>query len=101
MQKVFYISQGEWEPHIQHNCKLDDLRAGFEVLEVGTFGHSQTLVRSLPCLKQSSYDKTPAATTRQVSGQKHFSASGKIGWSLSWPVVLAIFQASIRWVLQP
>ena len=43
---------------MQHNCELDDLGAGFEVLERGTFGHSQTLVRSLPCLKQSSSDKT-------------------------------------------
>ena len=31
MQKVFYISQRKWKPHIQHNCKLDDLRTGFEV----------------------------------------------------------------------
>ena len=41
------------------------------------------------------------AMTRQMSGQKHFLASGKIGWSLLWPVVLVISQASIRWVLQP
>jgi len=20
-----------WEPHIQHDCKLDDLRAGFKI----------------------------------------------------------------------
>ena len=33
MQKVFYISQREWKPHIQHNCKLDDLGAGFEIAE--------------------------------------------------------------------
>ena len=33
MKKVFNISQWEWEPRIQHNCELDDLRAGFEITE--------------------------------------------------------------------
>ena len=33
MQKIFYISQREWKPHIQHNGKLDDLRTGFEIAE--------------------------------------------------------------------
>jgi hypothetical protein len=33
MQEVFYISQREWEPHIQHNCKLDNLWTGFEIAE--------------------------------------------------------------------
>ena len=33
MQEVFNISQREWEPHIQHDGKLDDLRAGFEIAE--------------------------------------------------------------------
>jgi hypothetical protein len=31
MKKVFHISQREWKPYIQHNCELDDLRAGFEL----------------------------------------------------------------------
>ena len=35
----------------------DDLWTGFEVLEGRAFGHNQTLVRPLPCLKQSSSDK--------------------------------------------
>ena len=39
MQKVFYISQWEWKPHIQHNCKLDDLRATFEIAEGCKIGH--------------------------------------------------------------
>ena len=39
MQEVFNISQWEWEPHIQHNCKLDDLRAGFEITERYWFRH--------------------------------------------------------------
>ncbi len=33
MQEVFYISQRKRKPHIQHNRKLDDLRAGFEIAE--------------------------------------------------------------------
>jgi hypothetical protein len=33
MKKVFHISQRERKPYIQHNCELDDLRAGFEVAE--------------------------------------------------------------------
>jgi hypothetical protein len=39
MQKVFYISQRKWKPYIQHNCKLDDLRAGFEIAERYSIGH--------------------------------------------------------------
>ena len=31
MQKAFYVPKWEWKSHIQHNCKLDDLWAGFEV----------------------------------------------------------------------
>ena len=33
MQEVFNISQRKWKSYIQHNCKLDDLRAGFEIAE--------------------------------------------------------------------
>ena len=39
MQKVFHISQWEWKPHIKHNCKLDDLRASFEIAEGHWSGH--------------------------------------------------------------
>ena len=28
------------KPHIQHNCKMDDLRAGFEIAEGNMFRHS-------------------------------------------------------------
>ena len=28
-----------WKPHIQHDCKLDDLRAGFEIVEGYWSGH--------------------------------------------------------------
>ena len=41
MQKVFYISQRERKPYIQHNCELDDLRAGFEIAKRYWFRHSQ------------------------------------------------------------
>jgi len=30
-QEVFYISQRKRKPHIEHNYKLDHLRAGFEI----------------------------------------------------------------------
>ena len=33
MQEIFNIPQRERKPHIQHNSKLDDLRAGFEIAE--------------------------------------------------------------------
>ena len=36
----------------------DDLWTGFEILEGRAFGHNQTLVCSLPCLKQSFSEKT-------------------------------------------
>ena len=39
MQKVFHISQREWKPYIQHNCELDDLRAGFEITKGYFIGH--------------------------------------------------------------
>ena len=28
-----------WKPHIQHDCKLDDLRTGFEIAEGYWSGH--------------------------------------------------------------
>ena len=28
-----------WKPHIQHNCELDDLWAGFEIAERYKIGH--------------------------------------------------------------
>ena len=31
--------KGKWEPHIQHNCKLDDLWTGFEITEEYKIGH--------------------------------------------------------------
>ena len=40
MQQVFYISKRERKSHIQHNCKLDDLRTGFEIAEGNMFRHS-------------------------------------------------------------
>ena len=40
MKKVFHISQWKWKSHIKHDCKLDDLRTGFEVAEWNLIGHS-------------------------------------------------------------
>ena len=40
MQQVFYISKRERKSHIQHHCKLDDLRAGFEIAKGYRIGHS-------------------------------------------------------------
>ena len=40
MKKVFHIPQRERKSHIQHNCKFDNLRAGFEVAEWKLIGHS-------------------------------------------------------------
>jgi hypothetical protein len=39
MKQVLHISQREWKSHIKHNCKLDDLRTGFEVAERYRIGH--------------------------------------------------------------
>ena len=39
MKQVFYISQWEWNSHIQHHSKLDDLWTGFEVAEWNRIGH--------------------------------------------------------------
>ncbi len=39
MQKVFYISERERKSYIQHDCKLDDLRAGFEIAKGYRIGH--------------------------------------------------------------
>ena len=32
------IISSVWKPYMKHNCKLDDLRAGFEVAEGNMFG---------------------------------------------------------------
>ena len=58
VQYVFDIPQRQREPDIEHHGQSDDLWTGFEVLEGRAFGHNQTLVLPLPCLKQSSSDKT-------------------------------------------
>ena len=39
MQQVFYISKRERKSHIQHHCKLDDLRTGFEIAKGYWIGH--------------------------------------------------------------
>jgi hypothetical protein len=49
----------------------DDLGAGFEVLERGAVGHPVTLAGALPCLKQSSSDKTMGKDRTTSRGIKH------------------------------
>jgi hypothetical protein len=58
VEQILDIPERQREPHIEHHCKADDLRASFEVLERGAFGHARTLAGALPCLKRSSFDKT-------------------------------------------
>ena len=58
VQQILDIPERQREPHIEHHCQADDLRARFEVLEKGAFGHARTLPGALPRLKRSSFDKT-------------------------------------------
>ncbi len=53
VQQVFDIPQGKWKPYVQHHRKTYDLGTGFEILESGRFGHSQSLRKALAPLKQS------------------------------------------------
>ena len=58
VQQILDIPERQREPHIEHHCQAGDLRARFEVLEKGAFGHARTLPGALPRLKRSSFDKT-------------------------------------------
>jgi len=40
MQKVIHISKRERKSYIQHDCKLDYFRAGFEIAKGYRIGHS-------------------------------------------------------------
>ncbi|WP_282151449.1 alpha/beta-hydrolase family protein [Ruegeria atlantica] len=60
MQQIFDIPKRERETDVQHHCKANDLRAGFEILERGRIGHVQKLRNTPARLKQSSSDKTIA-----------------------------------------
>jgi len=40
MKKVLYITERKRKSNVQHDCKSDDFRAGFEVAEWGVFCHS-------------------------------------------------------------
>ena len=75
MQKVFYISQRKWKPHIQHNCKLDNLRASFEIAERYYSGHGWIAnIQRAPwqgglfwqCLKYT-LAKWPAEVNQEIS----------------------------------
>jgi hypothetical protein len=50
VEQILDVPQRKREPHIEHHCKADDLRARFEVLERGALCHPKTLAgaRSQP-----------------------------------------------------
>jgi hypothetical protein len=52
MKKILYITKRKWKSNIQHDCKSNDFRAGFEVAEWGVFCHSKTLQISPARFKQ-------------------------------------------------
>ena len=33
MKQVFYIPKSDWKSHIHHDCKIDNFKTGFEVVE--------------------------------------------------------------------
>ncbi len=57
MKQILENPKRERETDVQHHSKADDFGAGFEVLERGRFGHSQTLGNTPALLNQSSSDK--------------------------------------------
>ena len=56
MKKVLYITERKRKSNVQHDCKSDDFRAGFEVAEWGVFCHSKTLQISPALFKQVYFD---------------------------------------------
>ena len=57
MKKVLYITKRKWKTNIQHYCKSDDFRAGFEVAKWRMFCHPRTLQISPARFKQVYSDK--------------------------------------------
>jgi len=58
MKKVLHITERKWKSNIQHDCKSNDFKAGFEVAEWGMFCNSAWLQISPACFKQVYSDKT-------------------------------------------
>jgi len=54
MKKVLHIRERKRKSNVQHDCKSDDFKAGFEVAEWGTFCHSAWLQSHPAGLKQFS-----------------------------------------------
>ena len=52
MKKVLRITERKRETNVQHYCKTNDFRAGFEVAEWGMFCHSASLQISPARFKQ-------------------------------------------------
>ena len=61
MKKILYITKRKWKSNIQHECKSNDFRAGFEVAEWGVFCHSKTLQISTARFKQVYSDSAATA----------------------------------------
>jgi len=41
VEQVLNVSKGQGEPHVEHHCQADHLRAGLEMAEGGVFCHLQ------------------------------------------------------------
>ena len=57
MKKVLNITERKRKSNVQHYCKSDDLRDGFEVAEWRVFCHSARLQSSPARFKQVYFDK--------------------------------------------
>ena len=66
VQQILDIAKRQREPDIEHHGQADDLGTGFETLEGEAFGHNQTLIRPLPCLKLSSSEETRYSSSEQI-----------------------------------
>ena len=67
MKKVLHITERKRKSNIQHDCKSDDFRAGFEVAKWGTFCHSRKLQISPTRFKQVLADRTTVCAHKLTS----------------------------------
>ncbi len=70
MEQILHIPRRQRKTVVKHQGQPENLKAGFEVLEGTTFGHSQTLTSALPRLKLSCFDGAPSKD-RQETDYKH------------------------------
>ncbi len=67
MEQVLHVPQRQRKPDVQHHCQTDDLGAGFELFEWGTFCHAGRVGEGSAGLKRSSSDTAP----KQASPNPH------------------------------